>query len=321
MNTPHNDYLWIASEAGLTGLGVYLWFLTAGLRCLLRMSRDAHPPARIAALTFGLSLLASLGDAFFNFPREQPQAAMFLYLLFGIAAGATAEERSKVEGRRSNDPIRTSGRGDDPVNRPGWWFALRHSGKGGRVRSVCRLLPCLLLVVSLTALELDRRRIGFDRHYLRAMSSAALPGEGQAVLAETRRALGYGAFRPHLFNLKGHALQGLGRYAEAGEAYRQVLVYTPHSWHAHNGLCAVAIQQGRLEEALAHGQAALSLCPTFPEAHNNLGSALARKGDLDAAIQEYRKAIRLKPDFPEARHNLNLVLKAKKDRTDAREAF
>ncbi len=328
MNNPHNDYLWIAAEYGLIGLGVYLWFLTAGFRSLLATARRPETFPRVAALTFALSLLSTLGDAFFNFPREQPQAAMFLYLLFGIAASATAgQEKSERESGRVGEWEKKTTKGRAREGENGRRISLPFSlspilpfGRGGRVRSVCRLLPYLLLTVSLTALELDRRRIGFDRHYLRAMSSAALPGEGQAVLSEVQRALEYGTFQPHILNLKGNALKNLRRYEDAEAAYRQALVYAPHSWHAHNGLCAVALQKGRLEEALAHGQAALSLCPRYAEARNNLGSALAKKGDLDGAIREYREAIHIHPDFAEAHNNLGSALKARGDLDGAVEA-
>ncbi|MSS72226.1 MAG: tetratricopeptide repeat protein [Candidatus Latescibacteria bacterium] len=215
MNTPHNDYLWIASEGGLLGLGVYLWFLGAGLGCLLKMAGNPDPSARIAAWAFALSLLSTLFDAFFNFPKEQPQAAMFLYLLFGVAASATA-------GARGRPPIPSS-----PT---------------GAYRGIAfRLAPFLFLLVSLTALVLSLCRIGFDWHYLRAMASASRPEDRRIVLAEAQRALDYGTFRPHLLNLKGNALENLGRYAEAESAYRQALALAPHSWHAHNGLCAVAV--------------------------------------------------------------------------------
>jgi tetratricopeptide (TPR) repeat protein/O-antigen ligase len=277
----HNDYVEIASEYGLIGLGVYLWFLTAGFYCLTKMARRPDPFSRAAAPLFALSLLATLGDAFFAFPKAQPHAVMFLYLLLGIAAGATAGEgrRSKVEGRRLSFALRTS------------HFALR-------------LLPALLLLVSLTAVTLSCKRVGFDRHYLNALYLGKVRKDWPAFLTEVQRALDHGVFRPHLLFFKGIGLQNLERYPEAEDAYRQALAYTPYAWFVHAGLGALYLQQGRLQDALAHCQTALSICPGALDVRSNLALIYQQKGDRQRARQEIQAVLQAAPADARSYHFL-----------------
>jgi tetratricopeptide (TPR) repeat protein len=277
MNNPHNDYLWIASEVGLIGLGIYLWFLVAGLRCLLKMAQNQDPFHRIAAPFLALSLLAILGDAFFGFPKNEPSTTMFPYLILGVAAGAVGRERGMSIPRRPT---------------------------GGYRGTALRLVPYLLLIVSLTAVDLSRRRLAFDHRLLVALSWGMPPANWDAVLDAAERALGYGTFRPRALYVKGIALKNLGRNQEAEESFRKALIYDPHAWYVHAGLSSVYGEQGRLQEALSHGQTALSLCPDATEVRKSVGVIYYRLKDLDRAEQEFRTI--LKTDLNDAGVYLNL---------------
>ncbi|RMD70257.1 MAG: sulfotransferase family protein, partial [Gammaproteobacteria bacterium] len=62
--------------------------------------------------------------------------------------------------------------------------------------------------------------------------------------------------------------------------------------------------EDKLDEAIQHYQAALSLMPDYPEALNNLGSACLAKDRYDLTIQYCGQALALKPDYPEAHSNI-----------------
>jgi predicted O-linked N-acetylglucosamine transferase (SPINDLY family) len=72
---------------------------------------------------------------------------------------------------------------------------------------------------------------------------------------------------------------------------------------AHNNLCNVFRDHGKLELAATCSQRALQLKPDFAEAHNNLGNALRDQGKLEEAMACYQCALQLKPDYAEARSN------------------
>ena len=276
---PHNDYLWIAAEFGLIGLGVYGYLLMIAFRCLLKTARAGEPHARLIAVAVAVALLATLGDGCFNFPRARPHAAMYFHLLLGLAA-VTTGERNKGQGARV--PFRLSGKGDDPVNRPGGGFAFR-------------LVPYICMAISLGAALFSWRRIAFDRYYLRASERVEDLQDWPGALVEAESALRYGLFRPHLLVLKGVALQRLNDFAGAEIAYTQALAFAPYAWQAHADLCALNIQQGRFSDAIAHGQAALELCPGAAFNRYQLGVAYSRTGRDDRAEEAFRAVLETGP--------------------------
>ncbi len=257
---PHNDVLWVASEYGLIGLLFYAWFWVAGLATLVRMAGRPEPAARLAALLFGVAVLAILGDACFAFPKDQPQAMMFPCLLIGLAAGAATREKDKIA------PLSLWGRG---------W------GRG---------LPYLSLLIALAAVLFSCQRIAFDRHYRNAYVQG-VARNWPAMLPEAQSALAYGVFQPDILYFKGLSLQNVGRYPEAEETYRLALVYQPHAWYVHAGLAAVCFHQGRPQEALRHGQIALAICPGATALRKDLARVYGQMGDTAYAQERFADAL------------------------------
>jgi Flp pilus assembly protein TadD len=65
---------------------------------------------------------------------------------------------------------------------------------------------------------------------------------------------------------------------------------------------ATALQEeGRIDEAIAHYQRAISIRPTYAPAFNNLGTAMMAKGDVTSAIAAFRESYRLQPQSDSAR--------------------
>jgi tetratricopeptide (TPR) repeat protein len=93
---------------------------------------------------------------------------------------------------------------------------------------------------------------------------------------------------------------------------------------AHNNLGYLCAENGELDKAVAHFEAALSIRSRKADPHYNAGSAfvqinladaLARKGQSDEALVHYKEAIRLEPNYANAYYNRGNVLFAK-GRTD-----
>jgi tetratricopeptide (TPR) repeat protein/SAM-dependent methyltransferase len=102
-----------------------------------------------------------------------------------------------------------------------------------------------------------------------------------------------------------------GQFAEAERHYRKILasdrkhIGSPDLFGIiANNLGDVLIEQGKLDDAVAHYHRALALKPGFAEAHNNLGNALKKQGKLDEGAAQYERALALKPDYVVARYNL-----------------
>lgn len=134
-----------------------------------------------------------------------------------------------------------------------------------------------------------------------------------------------------------------GRYAEAEDAFKQVLSQKPDHELCLHYLGLIAHQRGDHETAaatiekalsikpgyveamsnlaavrralgdrrgsLAAASQAIALSPNFAQAHSNLGNAREDLGDLEGALAAYRMAASLNPGFVEARINCANILR------------
>ena len=97
-------------------------------------------------------------------------------------------------------------------------------------------------------------------------------------------------------------------YESNEKLWTDTLAKNPDCWSGHNNLGEALIQNGQVDEALAHFQKALEIYPNFLEAHSSLGVALLQKGQLDEAIAQFQKALEINPDYADAHYNLGNAL-------------
>jgi Flp pilus assembly protein TadD len=90
---------------------------------------------------------------------------------------------------------------------------------------------------------------------------------------------------------------------------------TPDNAGAQLDLGNALLQKGSVDEAMVHFQTALQIKPDYAEAHYDFGSALCQNGRVDEGIIHFQKALEINPDFVEARNNLGnaLLLKGSVD--------
>jgi tetratricopeptide (TPR) repeat protein len=94
-----------------------------------------------------------------------------------------------------------------------------------------------------------------------------------------------------------------GKIDEAVARYQGALSRQPDFGAAHNNLAIAFIAQGRVDDAASHFERALALQPNSAEAQNNLGNWLAAQGRAEKALTHYGKAIQFRPDYAEAHFN------------------
>ena len=105
----------------------------------------------------------------------------------------------------------------------------------------------------------------------------------------------------------GNCNYDLGRYKQAGEAYKQVLRLEPGDANTYNNLGDVYHQQKRYEEAIESYKQAIHFDPSHARAYFNLGVTYGDTGKIEQEIQCYKQAIRLKPDYAAPYHNLGIA--------------
>lgn len=86
---PHNDYLWVWAESGIFGLLCYLSIFGIGFYYIYRLLFYAKDPqGGLLALLMGFGILAYLGIAFFDFPKERiVHSSLLLLMLAAATAG------------------------------------------------------------------------------------------------------------------------------------------------------------------------------------------------------------------------------------------
>ena len=109
------------------------------------------------------------------------------------------------------------------------------------------------------------------------------------------------------YNL-GNTLVHSGRIEEAIAHYEAALRSEPGAHWAHNNLGNTLAQAGRLPEAIRQFEEVLRIVPGSAEAHDNLAGALLKTGQLPEALEQYRAAVRLRPDWSDAHYRLGNAL-------------
>ena len=77
---PHNDFLWIASELGLIGFGIFIYLLFNCARTILTLIQTNSPETQLASFVCMVGLIGLLGYSLFSFPKEQPASAVLFWL-------------------------------------------------------------------------------------------------------------------------------------------------------------------------------------------------------------------------------------------------
>lgn len=95
----------------------------------------------------------------------------------------------------------------------------------------------------------------------------------------------------------GHALKSLGRLDEALASYDAALSRDPDLADAHLGRGSIHQERGNLEEAAASLERASSLRPDLADAHFNLGVVSQALGRLEQAVGAYGRLVALRPGF------------------------
>ncbi|HEY1503685.1 MAG TPA: tetratricopeptide repeat protein [Stellaceae bacterium] len=126
---------------------------------------------------------------------------------------------------------------------------------------------------------------------------------------------------PFFHNNRGLALAALGRIDEATAHYERALTLKADYVEALSNLGNLRLMQGRAEDAIGLHKRALAHNPDYAEGQMNLGNALREQGKAGEAITRYERALALRPDYAEAMNNLGNALHDLGKLADARASY
>ena len=115
----------------------------------------------------------------------------------------------------------------------------------------------------------------------------------------------------------GLALHQQGRFAEAEQAYEEVLRQEPRHFDAQHLLGVVALQTSQIQRGVELIAKAIELNQNVAAAHSNLGQALSALRHHEQALASYDKAIVLKPGYAVAYNNRGGTLRNLKRHEEA----
>ena len=176
-------------------------------------------------------------------------------------------------------------------------------------------MPLQLCVLAFTGIALaqgvvasqldapDRAR----QAYARAVVLEA-QGNHAAALSLLWEAAGLAPRDADIQNALGEALERIGAFDAAVEAYKAALAERPTFQKASNNLILSLVKSGKGEEAVARARALVAAAPDDADRYFTLGLAQSEQ-DLTGAMSSLQHALELAPRHVLARYNLALVLR------------
>lgn len=145
------------------------------------------------------------------------------------------------------------------------------------------------------------------------------------MLAEAQRAFFGGAFEeaerlcrsalelspdlPLANMMLGNLYARRGEWSKAEERFRKVSEQAPSAFEPKEWLAKIALETGRVEEALRISEELVGINPQAPGGYVSLGLCYVKQGRAQEAVPVLRKAVQLAPNFPIFRYNLASALK------------
>jgi tetratricopeptide (TPR) repeat protein len=172
--------------------------------------------------------------------------------------------------------------------------------------------------------ELERQRISIRAAQLEAIAKPADSSLRTRYIQASERALSLSPNDVELWLLRGNAEEpspaGWGQRGTEGslEYYEKALAISPDNFAAHHYLTHSLENIGRIQDALAHGEAFARLAPMVAHAQHMWGHDLRRVGRIDDAIKQFEKACELEVAYYKSenipaeydwhhQHNLDLL--------------
>ena len=112
---------------------------------------------------------------------------------------------------------------------------------------------------------------------------------------------------PAYYGLGNVALQD-GRLVQAISFFQQAIRYNPNDSQAHSGLGLALSEQGRLLEAVGEYEQSLAEYPRNAPVHYNFGKVLLQLGRINDAVQQFREVLEIASYDTKAHNSLGVAL-------------
>ena len=238
---PHNDYLHVASEAGIPGaLFYFIPWIVIGLLGLQVVIKTKSDESRILTICMLAGMTGFAADSMFSFPEERIEHSLYFSLMCGAILGAyynfyTAERNKNIE-------------------IPKW---------------VSYSIP----FIAAFAIFIGSKRYNFEIHLNRAMAFEK-SGQSDTVLEEVEAGkTSFVTLDPvgkSLEIFSSMAYKASGRTDLALKELRQAEKYHPNSYMVSNNMGTVFTDMKQYDKAIEYYLKTIKFTPKFENVYKNL---------------------------------------------------
>lgn len=274
VNYAHNDYVELAVEQGAFGLAAFLFLIGMCMGpAAWRWIRPADPEdtGRSARMALMAGLIASLVQAFFDFPYHIPATRLLFYVLLGLISPPRAADAGRV---------------DPPMRARGWSWAS--------VLLVLTLLPAFPVLTVFAASMISN--VADPQFKAGRYDAVRHLHEWAGQLDPAKNTY---PFR------KGLGEELAGDFENAGRSFRAALSHQPYFPNLYFHLGTISLKDDPVRAATAF-YSTLAFGTTSVALHNLAAMGLAL-GDSPAAAALYTEIARRYPDDAQARRNADVL--------------
>ena len=278
---PHNDYLWVLAENGITGLAVYLaffWLCIYYLVKLIRHSTDIGKRHNYILLLSGLAGYLSI--SFFDFPLERISHQV---ILFTILAYAATQYYSGI-------------------------------GKELRMRRYAKPFYFTLVLLSITcSLVVSFSRYNSELNIKKMIKSHSELNWRNVKLYVEKAGNPFYNMDPMSTPIDwyaGVAHFAEGNYERATEHFEHAYAAHPNHVHVLSNLGSAYVKLNKIDKGISYYKRALEISADFHEASLNLSAVYFNRGEIDEAFYWIDTC---PSDCPDAKYEtfLPVILRAK----------
>ncbi len=239
---PHNDFLWVWSEAGPIGLIAYLSIFAIALKtCYQSFKNSKNFNKSLTFLTLFFTLIAYLVIAFFDFPLERNEHQLLLALIIAQIIGSNRNQQ--VEGNKK-------------------------TGKNSLI--LVFILLCGSLFIAL-------KRLPSERVALKIIQAHAV-NNWDKIIRETPKCMStfyaLDNFSIPIYWYSGVAHYALNNLPAAKADFEKAYAINPYQVHVLNNLAGLYEKEGKHKESLQYYNELLQISPTQPDAILNKSAVL-----------------------------------------------
>ena len=257
---PHNDFLWIWSEFGITGIILFILIFFQILYYSFKLFKDdsINVSERYFFLVTFLMLVGYIFISLVDFPLERIEHQIILMLLFSIVI---ISYHKRIISKVSNKKFST-------------FFIFS-----------------LLITVVFSILISSYRILG--EYHMKKLYQAHSNGNWEGMIKEAEKANNY-FYNMDLMSIpvdwyKGVGEFSLGKIDLASETFRKALSIHPYNIHILNNLGSCYEVLGNHNEAIELYNRALQISPNFSETLLNISAVYYNTNDFDKAFEFFNK--------------------------------